>query len=147
MARRSAAPSTLTVPRCTCLVAMTHHQGLVVGQTDVAAKTNEIPRFTELLDGLYLRTMIITRCAGGTHEVRTAGDGHARSGAGGMDQAAHRGGHDLAAVRHDRVDPRRSVPRQRPPSPAHPRAATWTPPRSASPGSTSARRSSPSLPC
>jgi predicted transposase YbfD/YdcC len=42
------------------LAAMTHGQGLVVGQTDVAAKTNEIPMFTELLDGLDLKNMIIT---------------------------------------------------------------------------------------
>lgn len=42
------------------LAAMTHGQGLVVGQTDVAAKTNEIPMLTELLDGLDLKNMIIT---------------------------------------------------------------------------------------
>jgi hypothetical protein len=42
------------------LAAMTHEKGLVVSQTDVGAKTNEIPMFTELLDGLDLTSTIIT---------------------------------------------------------------------------------------
>jgi len=52
------------------LAAMTHARGLVVGQTDVAAKTNEIPMFTELLDGLDLTNTIIT--ADALHTQRAA---------------------------------------------------------------------------
>ena len=52
------------------LAAMIHRQGLVVGQTDVAAKTNEIPMFTELLDGLDLTKVIIT--ADALHTQRAA---------------------------------------------------------------------------
>jgi hypothetical protein len=48
---------------------MTHRQGLVLGQTDVAAKANEIPMFTELLDGLDLTNTIITADALHTHRA------------------------------------------------------------------------------
>jgi predicted transposase YbfD/YdcC len=42
------------------LAAMTHQGGLVVGQTDVAAKTNEIPMLPVLLDALDLTDVVIT---------------------------------------------------------------------------------------
>jgi predicted transposase YbfD/YdcC len=42
------------------LAAMTHNTGLVLAQTDVAAKTNEIPMLPALLDGLDLTGMILT---------------------------------------------------------------------------------------
>jgi hypothetical protein len=37
------------------LSAMTHEKGLVLAQTDVAAKTNEVPRLKDLLSGLSAR--------------------------------------------------------------------------------------------
>ena len=42
------------------LAAMTHGTGLVVGQIEVNAKTNEIPMLTELLDGLDLADTVLT---------------------------------------------------------------------------------------
>ncbi len=42
------------------LAAMTHDTGLVLAQTDVAAKTNEIPMLPALLDGLDLTGVILT---------------------------------------------------------------------------------------
>lgn len=42
------------------LAAMTHHQGLVIAQTEVDGKTNEIPMLPTLLDGLDIAGVIIT---------------------------------------------------------------------------------------
>jgi predicted transposase YbfD/YdcC len=42
------------------LAAMTHDRGLVAAQTEVAAKTNEIPMFTTLLEQLDLTGLVIT---------------------------------------------------------------------------------------
>ncbi|HEY6798020.1 MAG TPA: ISAs1 family transposase, partial [Kineosporiaceae bacterium] len=54
------------------LAAMTHDKGLVLAQTDVAAKTNEVPRLKDLLSGLSgrvnLRGAILTVDA--LHTVR-----------------------------------------------------------------------------
>jgi predicted transposase YbfD/YdcC len=41
------------------LAAMTHQQGLVVAQTEVGAKTNEIPMLPVLLDGVDITGMVI----------------------------------------------------------------------------------------
>jgi predicted transposase YbfD/YdcC len=42
------------------LAAMTHHQGLVIAQTEVDGKTNEIPMLPTLLDGLNIADAVIT---------------------------------------------------------------------------------------
>ena len=42
------------------LAAATHEQGLVLAQTDVHHKTNEIPMFARLLDTITIRGMLIT---------------------------------------------------------------------------------------
>jgi predicted transposase YbfD/YdcC len=42
------------------LAAMTHHQGLVIAQTEVDGKTNEIPMLPTLLDGLDIAGAVIT---------------------------------------------------------------------------------------
>jgi predicted transposase YbfD/YdcC len=42
------------------LAAMTHHQGLIVAQTEVGAKTNEIPMLPTLLDELDITDAVIT---------------------------------------------------------------------------------------
>jgi predicted transposase YbfD/YdcC len=42
------------------LAAATHQHALVLAQTDVAAKTNEIPMFPELLDGLDIAGLTVT---------------------------------------------------------------------------------------
>lgn len=42
------------------LAAATHGQGLVLTQTDVAHKTNEIPMFEPMLDGIEIAGMLVT---------------------------------------------------------------------------------------
>lgn len=42
------------------LAAMTHHQGLVIAQTEVGVKTNEIPMLPTLLDELDITGVVIT---------------------------------------------------------------------------------------
>jgi predicted transposase YbfD/YdcC len=54
------------------LAAMTHGTGLVVGQIEVSAKTNEIPMLPDLLDGLDLTDTVLTVDA--LHTQRTTAD-------------------------------------------------------------------------
>lgn len=42
------------------LAAITHHDGVVLGQVDVDVKTNEIPRFSTLLDSINIQGSVIT---------------------------------------------------------------------------------------
>jgi predicted transposase YbfD/YdcC len=47
-------------PACHLLAALDHAQGVVLGQVEVGAKTNEIPLFTALLDRIEITDAVIT---------------------------------------------------------------------------------------
>ncbi|MDH6681051.1 putative transposase YbfD/YdcC [Rhodococcus sp. LBL1] len=62
------------------LAALDHHAGVVLGQCEVGAKTNEIPKLTELLDPLDLIDAVVTadalHCQRGTAEYIVGRGGH-----------------------------------------------------------------------
>jgi hypothetical protein len=70
------------------LAALDHAHGVVLGQVEVGAKTNEIPLFTTLLDRLDIQDAVIT--ADALHAQRE----HAR-------YLARRGAHYVITVEHD----------------------------------------------
>jgi hypothetical protein len=47
-------------PRRHLLAALDHAHGVVLGQVDVEAKTNEIPMFATLVDGVDLAGTVVT---------------------------------------------------------------------------------------
>jgi predicted transposase YbfD/YdcC len=71
------------------LAALDHAHGVVLGQVDVAAKTNEIPMFTTLLDGIDLAGAVVT--ADALHAQRA----HAEY------LAGQRGAHYLVTVKRN----------------------------------------------
>ena len=101
------------------LAALDHTHGVVVGQVDVEAKTNEIPMFTTLLDSIELAGAVVT--ADAMHAQR----GHA-------DLPRRRGAHYVLTVKRNQPRPARSVRRvalaRRPGRPTTPATAVMAAP-------------------
>lgn len=70
------------------LAAMDHHSGAVIGQVEVGAKTNEIPRLIDLLDPIDITGMVIT--ADAMHTQRATAD-----------YITGRGGHFVMTVKNN----------------------------------------------
>ena len=72
-------PGTQSGPARHLLAALDHRHGVVLGQVDVEAKTNEIPMFATLLDGIGLAGAVVT--ADALHAQRVHAGYLARRGA------------------------------------------------------------------